>query len=219
MAKPRKITRATAAEAKTKLEQFCVKIDEYDALGKDDPNNAQPWKGPDPKRRADAERARSELSDWLHQQAHDVARLLEDVRVQHFYAHSPEAGRTSVQRAIGEYARIAAGGAPPAPPTTTPAEPSGKQRWWMPLLIAITGSSAATAAVNAAWGTAVRCEPNREFDCRPYGGVEYAQRCNPNGVGRTLCVPLSELRQVRGSPRTFLLPTPQRQLPDGGTSH
>jgi hypothetical protein len=220
MTKPRKITRAAAGGAKIKLEQFCAKIDEYDALGRDEPSDRQPWKGRDPDRKAEAEKAQSAISDWLHQQAQDVARLLRDVHVQGFYEHSPEAGRASVQRAIGEYARIETGGAPSPPPLMIPpAAPSEKPRWWVTVLIAMAGSGAITATVNAVWGQAVRCEPNQEFLCPPLNGVQYAQRCNDKGLGRTLCIPLSELRQLNATPPASLpTTTSPRPLPDGGTT-
>jgi hypothetical protein len=76
----------------------------------------------------------------------------------------------------------------------------------------------ALQVLGRAGGQAGQCEPYQEFDCRPFNGVEYAQRCKDNGVGRTLCLPLSELRQLGATPLASLPMTLPRPLTDGGTT-
>lgn len=211
MAKQRKITRAAAAEAKAKLQEFSKQIDRHHELGRDDPNNPTPWRGPDATRRAETAESRARIHDQLLQQSAEVACFVREVGVAGFHEHSPESGREPVQRAIGIYARIEAGGAQPDPPSPEPKPVSragaADRRWWITALIGLASGGLGTAVVNAYWGTAVRCEPNEEFVCPPINGVAWGARCKPSGVGRTLCMPLWKLREL-GAP-----PTPPSAVP------
>ncbi|MEO8178263.1 MAG: hypothetical protein ABI895_05460 [Deltaproteobacteria bacterium] len=149
---------------------------------------------------SELEKEKEQNLNALYYGAQKAEELAQRVFVTGFYVRNPQLSGPVLRRAIGIYERIVAGEPAPEPPDAkAPAAsdetPAGKSRWWLNILT-VVASGVITAGVNAYWGTAVRCEPNQEFDCRSMNGVEWGARCNPSGVGRTLCMPLWKLREL-----------------------